>query len=921
MNYKDTLNLPSTKFPMKANLPQKEPEILKFWDEIDLYKKIRNKNKDSNKYILHDGPPYANGDIHIGHAVNKILKDIVIKSKTLSGYDAPLIPGWDCHGLPIELMVEKKYGKSKFKDDKNAFRKACREYASKQIIKQKQDFIRLGITADWNNPYTSMDKEFEASVVKSLSAMIENNHIYYGSKPVHWCIESESALAEAEVEYKDISSDAVDVLFKISDQNKFKQAFSLENIKEDIFCCIWTTTPWTLPANQAVAVGSKINYVLVEIENKIIIIAEDLVDSFIEKVKDKNFSKISLNRLKGDSLLCFKVEHPFYKKLVPIIEANHVTTDNGTGLVHIAPGHGQDDYIAGLNNNLEVFNPVNDKGVFIDSLEIFGGIHVRKANDPILKCLDKNNRLLHHEKYAHSYPHCWRFKTPLIFRATPQWFVSMDQSSLRKNIDNNLDSVNWVPKWGYDRIKNMIKNRPDWCISRQRFWGVPIPLFIHKETNELHKDTSKILAKAAKIIAEDNIEGWFDYNKDELLDNSNDYYMITDTLDVWFDSGVSHISVMQERGLGDTADLYLEGSDQHRGWFQSSLITGQAIMNKPPYKNVLTHGFVVDADGQKMSKSQGNVIAPQSIIKSKGSDILRLWVATTDYTKEMNISEEILKRASEGYRRIRNTIKFLLSNTSDYSQASDNLPNNLTIVDKWILHKASVLQDSIKKDYDNFKFHQIVQDIQNFCTVQLGGYYLDIIKDRLYTSKVDGDARRASQFVCNNILKMINIWIAPILSFTAEEVYKHTDDNNFESVFLEEWQTHNFSLSEREKEIGELLFSLKGSVAKKLDEARNQEIIGSSLDATIYLNVDEKIYEMLDECKDELKFIFISSDCILQINDSDNDVEILVKKNDNLKCERCWHKNESVGTIEGHPGLCMRCHDNIFSDGEKRKLG
>ena len=624
MNYKDTLNLPSTKFPMKANLPQKEPGILKFWDEINLYQKIRDKSKKSNKYILHDGPPYANGDIHIGHAVNKILKDIVIKSKTISGYDAPLIPGWDCHGLPIELMVEKKHGKEKFRDNKNAFRKACREFATKQINKQKIDFIRLGITADWDNSYTSMDKEFEASVVKGLSEIIKNNHIYYGSKPVHWCIESESALAEAEVEYKDITSDAVDVLFKISDQNKFKKDFTLENINSDIYCCIWTTTPWTLPANQAVAIGNEVDYVLIKIDNKYIIVAEDLMDSIAGKIEAKDNAKNILKKIKGQSLLNYKTEHPFYDKLVPIIHANHVTTENGTGLVHIAPGHGQDDYIAGLDNNLEVFNPVNDKGVFNDSLELFGGLHVRKANDPIITCLREKDRILHHEKYTHSYPHCWRFKTPLIFRATPQWFVSMDQNNLRDNINNTLDSVNWVPKWGYERIKNMIKNRPDWCISRQRFWGVPIPLFIDKETDQLHKDTLKILDKASKIIAEKNIEGWFEYDKGKLIDNSDDYYMITDTLDVWFDSGVSHLSVLQERGLGDTADLYLEGSDQHRGWFQSSIITALAIMDKPPYKNVLTHGFVVDAEGQKMSKSQGNVIAPQSIIKNKGSDILRL---------------------------------------------------------------------------------------------------------------------------------------------------------------------------------------------------------------------------------------------------------------------------------------------------------
>ena len=921
MNYKDTLNLPSSKFPMKANLPQKEPDTLKFWDDINLYKKIRDKNKKSDKYILHDGPPYANGDIHIGHAVNKILKDIVVKSKTISGYDAPLIPGWDCHGLPIELMVEKKYGKSKFKNDKNAFRKACREYASKQIDKQMSDFIRLGISADWKNPYKSMDKDFEASVVRSLSAIIENNHIYYGSKPVHWCIESESALAEAEVEYKDVISDAVDVLFKISDQEAFKNDLSLESIKDDIYCCIWTTTPWTLPANQAIAVGADINYVLIKVDKKCIIIADDLKNIFVDKVMNKKSSKNILKSFRGKCLLAYKAEHPFYEKIVPIITADHVTTENGTGLVHIAPGHGQDDYIAGLKNNLEVFNPVNDKGVFVDSLELFGGLHVRKANEPIINRLREKDRIINHEKYTHSYPHCWRFKTPLIFRATPQWFVSMDQSNLRKNINKNLNSVNWVPKWGYDRIKNMIENRPDWCISRQRFWGVPIPLFLHKETNQLHKDTSKILNKAAEIISEKNIEGWFDYDKKTLIDDHENYFMITDTLDVWFDSGVSHISVIQERGLGDTADLYLEGSDQHRGWFQSSLITALAIKNKPPYKNVLTHGFVVDADGQKMSKSQGNVVAPQSVIKNKGSDILRLWVATTDYTKEMHISDEILKRASEGYRRIRNTIKFLISNTSDYSEDASKDHDNLTILDKWILNETYKLQSLIKQNYENFKFHQIVQDIQNFCSIQLGGYYLDIIKDRLYTSKADGEARKASQFVCYKILKMMNVWIAPILSFTAEEVYQSIRDKKHESIFLEEWSTESFPISDQEKSIGDSLFSLKQLVAKKLDEARNKDIIGSSLDASLQLSVNKEIYNSLLKYEHELKFIFITSACKLTLQESEEDIKIIVEKNDHSKCDRCWHKHESVGTIKGHETICMRCHSNIYADGEKRYLG
>ena len=918
MNYKNTLNLPSSKFPMKANLPQREPGVLKFWEQINLYKKIREKSEKSNKYILHDGPPYANGDIHIGHAVNKILKDIVVKSKTISGYNAPFIPGWDCHGLPIELMVEKKYGKSKFEDNKNAFRKACREYATKQIQKQKTDFIRLGVTADWDNPYSSMDKDFEASVIKSLSAMIENNHIYYGSKPVHWCIESESALAEAEVEYQDVTSDAVYVLFKLYDSSLKDRLKDYNKDELDLFVAIWTTTPWTLPANQAIAVGSEIDYALAEHDNKIFIIAKDLINDIQKKLKKK--FKIILT-VTGCELLDVKAEHPFYGKTIPIIKAEHVTTENGTGLVHIAPGHGQDDYIAGLENNLEIFNPVDDKGVFKKSLELFGGIHVRKANEPIIKTLLNNDRLLYQEKYTHSYPHCWRFKTPLIFRATPQWFVSMDQSNLRKSIEKNLDSVDWMPKWGYERIKNMIKNRPDWCISRQRFWGVPIPLFIHKETNQLHKDTSKILDNAAKIISEKNIEGWFDFDKSKLINNSDEYYLITDTLDVWFDSGVSHISVMQQRGLGDTADLYLEGSDQHRGWFQSSLITALAIMNKPPYKKVLTHGFVVDAEGQKMSKSQGNVIAPQSIIKSKGADILRLWVATTDYTKEMHISEEILKRASEGYRRIRNTIKFLLSNTSDYSQRDSKDINNLTIVDKWILNQASDLQHLIQKNYEDFKFHQIIQDIQNFCSVQLGGYYLDIIKDRLYTSKTDGDPRRASQYVCNNILKMINIWIAPILPFTAEEVYQSMYDKKFESIFLEEWSTDKFMITDDEKVIGDMLFSLKHLVSKELDEARNKELIGSSLDATLELNVDKETYNTLLKYEDELKFIFITSECKLRANETKDQINIIVEKNNNQKCDRCWHKHESVGKIKEHETICSRCHSNVFEDGEKRYLG
>ena len=920
MSYKDTLNLPSTKFQMKANLPQKEPLTMKFWNDIGLYDEIRNSRKGSKQFILHDGPPYANGDIHIGHAVNKILKDFIIKSKTLSGFDAPIIPGWDCHGLPIELQVEKKFGKSKFKDNKNAFRKACREYGSKQVLRQKSDFIRLGITADWENCYTSMDKTFESSVIRSLSKIISNNHIYFGSKPVHWCIESESALAEAEVEYKDIVSDAVDVLFKFSSDSSTKQ-LKEKGLAKDLYAVIWTTTPWTLPANQAVAVGNDIEYAIIDIDDKLILVAKDLIESLSNKLKIKS-AKI-ITHINGKDLVGCQVIHPFYNKNVPIINANHVTTENGTGLVHIAPGHGQDDYIAGLEYNLEVFNPVNDKGVFIESLELFGGIHVRKANEPILNELTSKNSLLHHEKYNHSYPHCWRFKTPLIFRATPQWFISMDKNNLRNKIHKSLDQVKWLPEWGYERIKNMIKNRPDWCISRQRFWGVPIPLFVHKSSKELHKDTTGILEKAAAIVEQGGIESWFEYDKKLVLgDDYESYEAVTDTLDVWFDSGVTHISVLQQRGFGDTADLYLEGSDQHRGWFQSSLITALATINKPPYKSVLTHGFVVDSEGQKMSKSLGNVISPQDIIKSRGSDILRLWVATTDYTKEMNISDEIISRTAESYRRIRNTIKFLFSNIGDFDINKDSIKNkDMALIDKWILYKAINLQKSIIKNYESYKFHQITQDIQNFCTLELGGYYLDIIKDRLYTSKKDGTARRSCQTTCNILLEMLNLWIAPILSFTAEEIYQHMDNRKSKSVFLEYWSKHEIKIEKDELEIAEIIYNLRQKISKSLESLRNTNEIGSSLDATVIITVNDDIYTKLLPYADELKFIFITSDCVLRNDKAMDEASIIVEKNLNKKCERCWHKSETVGTIKDHEGLCGRCYNNVFETGETRRLG
>ena len=924
MEYKETLNLPKTDFPMKGNLPHREPEILKKWDEKSIYHRNLEQSENKKQYILHDGPPYANGDIHIGHAVNKILKDFIIKSKIMSGYHVPFIPGWDCHGLPIELQVEKKYGKAKFRDNPKGFILACREFAEKQIKKQKEDFIRLGIFGTWDKPYTSMDKEIESEIVNSLSKMIKNGHIYYGSKPVHWCIESSSALAEAEVEYKDITSHAVCVNFKVLNKKDISLHEKLDK-DFDVYIPIWTTTPWTLPANRAVALSSSIDYSFVKIKDRYLILAKNLIASVMDKSNISNYE--ILFSIDNEDFSKLELQHPFYDFKVPAIIADHVTDENGTGAVHIAPGHGTDDYLAGKKYNLEIYNPVDDYGRFYESLPIFGGKKIRECNDEIIELLKENKSLLFSENYEHSYPHCWRYKTPLIFRATPQWFMSMDNSGLRKSIQKEIPIINWLPSWGQDRIFNMIEGRPDWCLSRQRNWGVPLPLFLHKESNELHPDTQTILSKASEIIKNGNIEAWIDYDKKLLVKDIESYTEVKDTLDVWFDSGVTHQSVLKNRGIEETADLYLEGSDQHRGWFQSSLITSHAMYGKSPYKNVLTHGFVVDKDGQKMSKSIGNIISPQKIIKDKGADILRLWVAMTDYSKEMTISDEIIKRVSESYRRIRNTSKFLLSNISDYDGTEIDL-DNMVQIDKWIIHKAKKLNIQIQKDYSEFKFHKLIQDIINFCTLELGGYYLDIIKDRLYTSKSDGLSRRSAQKTCHILISYLNSWIAPILTFTAEEIYSKMP-NAKDSIYLTEWFDIDFSMDDHEIDIYDSLYSIKPFVSRIIEEARNDNKVGSSLECKLDLICNDKLYQNINNISDELKFVFIVSECTLRLgNENDSysidknpyKLSISISKSQNNKCERCWHLNETVGTIEDHPTICRRCSDNVYGDGECRKF-
>ncbi|MDD1631100.1 MAG: isoleucine--tRNA ligase, partial [Methylococcaceae bacterium] len=836
MDYKKTLNLPNTAFPMKGNLAQREPERLKKWNEADLYHKIRQAFAGRPKFILHDGPPYANGEIHIGHAVNKVLKDIIVKSKTLSGFDAPYVPGWDCHGLPIELMVEKKIGKAGVKVSPAVFRKACREYAGKQVNIQKEAFIRLGILGDWENPYLTMDFAFEADIVRSLGKITQKGHIATGAKPVHWCTDCGSALAEAEVEYEDKHSPAIDVRFQVVDEDAFMglchHAPEHEG-KGALSVVIWTTTPWTLPANQGVALNPDLEYAVVQCETERLVVAEALLKDTMLRYGIDNYHVIGY--CKGSAWEYQLLQHPFYDRQVPIILGDHVTTEAGTGAVHTAPGHGQDDYVVGLKYGLPVDNPVGADGVFLPNTEFFAGEHVFNANAHVLEVLEAKGKLVHQHAILHSYPHCWRHKTPIIFRATPQWFISMNQNKLREQALSEVKRVVWIPEWGQARIESMIEGRPDWCISRQRTWGVPITFFIHKETRELHPRTGELIEKVAKRIEEKGIEAWFELEKEELLGTeAADYEKMTDTLDVWFDSGVTHACVLDKRvQLMFPADLYLEGSDQHRGWFQSSLLASVAMNDVAPYKAVLTHGFTVDAEGKKMSKSKGNVVAPQSVMKDLGADVLRLWVAATDYRGEMSVSNEILNRTSDGYRRLRNTARFLLSNLDDFNPAEDLVDTrDLLALDRWVMDRAFVLQEEVKSAYETYQFQHIYQKVHHFCVIDLGGFYLDIIKDRQYTAKADGLARRSAQTAMYHVIEALTRWLAPIISYTADEIWQYIPGARSESVFLETWYQGLVKLdasSTMNREFWQKVMTVRTAVSKELEKSRGKGDIGSSL--------------------------------------------------------------------------------------------
>jgi len=915
---------------MKGNLAQREPEMLKHWQEMDLYGQIRQARQGRDKFILHDGPPYANGDIHLGHALNKILKDFIVKSHNLDGYDAPYVPGWDCHGLPIEHQVEKKVGRAGQKVDAQTFRRKCREYASKQVERQKADFIRLGVLGDWDRPYLTMDFGTEANIIRALGLMISAGHLVKGYKPVYWCTDCGSALAEAEVEYENKISPQIDVRFRVDDTNRINELFKVDD-KKIASIVIWTTTPWTLPANQAVAVHPDFDYVLVDDGEERFILAESLLASCLERYGIGDYQ--ITGRAKGRQLENLLLHHPFYDRLVPVILARHVTAEAGTGAVHTAPGHGHDDYVIGIQYDLPVDNPVDGRGVFIDTAELVGGLHVDKANNAIIEMMRENGALLLVDKLEHSYPHCWRHKTPIIFRATPQWFFSMDGRGLRENALHEIDRIAFIPDWGRQRIRGMVSERADWCISRQRTWGVPIAVFVDKETGELHPDTPALIERVAVMVEAEGIDAWFQLDPANILgDDRDSYNKVNDTLDVWFDSGVSHFAILaKDERLQYPADLYLEGSDQHRGWFQSSLLTSVGINKISPFKEVLTHGFTIDAEGRKMSKSLGNTIEPQQVTKTLGADILRLWVAATDYRAEMSMSDEILKRMTDAYRKIRNTARYLLSNLDEYDPATDLIANDdLLDLDRWVLEHTGQLQRELIRAYKSYQFHVIYQRLHHFCVVTMSGFYLDILKDRMYTMQKTSHARRSAQTVMYHVVEALVRWLAPILSFTAEEIWQHLPGPHASSVFCEEWYTGvDIDLDPGRDARWRQIISVRDEVSKQLEKLRVAGAIGSSLDAEVDIYCDVELKGILDGLGDEMRFVLITSYANVHAGSARPETAVVTDldglwinafASDHAKCVRCWHHRADVGSNPEHPQLCSRCADNVAGNGEIRKF-
>lgn len=936
-DYKQTLNLPDTEFPMRGNLAKREPDMIASWIADDWYQQIRDAQANREKtFILHDGPPYANGDIHIGHAVNKVLKDIIVKAKGLAGYNSPYVPGWDCHGLPIEHKVETTIGKigDQFQSA-SEFRNACRDYAASQIERQKVDFQRLGILGDWDNPYLTMNYNVEADIVRSLGRIINNGHFHQGAKPVYWCMDCESALAEAEVEYQDRQTWTVDVAFPIQNTNQIESAFGVSSdVASNASMAIWTTTPWTLPANQFVAVNAELPYVLARFEKDgaswTLVLAEGRLEALSARYGIDEFT--ILGHTTGATLAGIQCEAPWDERIVPVITGEHVTLEAGTGAVHSAPAYGLEDFNAAKALDIELLTPVRDDGTFADSVSVVAGLHVEKAGPVIAEYLADKGRLVHRAKLEHSYPHCWRHKTPVIYRATPQWFIRMQGEGLLETAREAVDSkISFTPNWGKNRLAAMLQDRPDWCISRQRNWGVPITVFVHKETSQLHPETEALFEKIAAKIEQGGINAWFDLEPSELLgDDAADYRKVTDVLDVWFDSGTTHASVLGRRdGLRFPADLYLEGSDQHRGWFQSSLLTSVAIHGRAPYEGLLTHGFTVDQDGRKMSKSLGNVIPPQDVMNTLGADILRLWIASTDFTKEMTVSHEILNRTSDTYRRIRNTSRFLLANMAGFNPETDQVAmDDLVSLDAEMIRRTAALSEKIVTHYERYEFSEVTQALHHFCVDDLGGFYLDIIKDRQYTLKADSHARRSCQTAMYWITDALVRWMAPILSFTAQEIWE----------VMPGTRPHQFVFAVTEAELPQasgratvdwsLIQSAKELVNQAIEAARNDGLVKGSLSAEVALYAEGPVFDALATLGDELRFVTITSEATLhRLSDAPSQavsdpavsqLSVVVSATSSEKCERCWHHRPDVGTVNAHPTLCTRCVDNVEGSGEER---
>jgi isoleucyl-tRNA synthetase len=944
MDYKDTINLPRTAFKMKANLANREPGMVEAWEQAGLYDRIQEETRERPLWILHDGPPYANGDIHMGHAVNKILKDMVVKSRLMAGFRSPYVPGWDCHGLPIELQVEKKVGKVGQKVDAATFRKLCREFAERQIDLQRKGFRRMGVIGDWDNPYTTKAFLYEADMIRALSRIIEGGHLLQGAKPVNWCFDCGSALAEAEIEYQDKTSPAIDVLFEAVDRESLFAAFGAavpDGVAAGI--PIWTTTPWTLPANEAVTLHAGLEYVLVAGQaggrQLAVVVARDLLGPVVERIGLEGARE--LGSAPGAALEHLDLRHPFYDRQVPVILGDHVTVEAGTGAVHTAPGHGEEDFAVGQQYGLPVNNPVGADGRFLENVELFAGEMVWPANDHVLEVLREHGTLLHDEPFEHSYPHCWRHKSPTAFRVTPQWFISMEQGGLRGQALEAIKSVRWVPGWGEERIAGMVENRPDWCISRQRTWGVPITLFVERQSGALHPDSQQLMRKAAGLVEEYGVDCWYADDVFEKLGVDEQHYeRVTDILDVWFDSGVSHRCVLDERAeLEWPAQMYLEGSDQHRGWFQSSLLTSVAMHGTAPYREVLTHGFVVDAEGRKMSKSLGNVISPIKIMNTLGADVMRLWVAAADYRGEMTVSDEILKRVSDTYRRIRNTARFLLGNLDGFNPDRTLSPEDMLPLDRWAVRAAMKCQGQIEAAYDKYQFLQVYRLARDFCAGAMGAFYLDIIKDRLYTTPRDSQARLSAQTALYHILEALVRWIAPVLSFTAEEIWKLVPGERDESVFMATSYDgfSGFEDAHHDEKFWELAVDLSNSTKEAIEPKRADKAIGGSLDAVVHVlpkaqpgdGEFDAVRSMLDEFGDELRFLLIVSGVEIhgpgQGEPPADRYEtgrwtIWVTKSGDEKCIRCWHKRPDVGENPEHPEICARCVENVTGPGETRRI-